>query len=448
VNKIVRSLVIVFIISFYVSTFLVPHAEAVENSWTTMADMPTSRLGPGVAVVNGKIYVIGGTGGGGYLNTNEEYDPATNTWVTKKPMPTPRAGFAIAVYKNKIYCIGGGPGNDWTVGFEEVTRMNEVYDPLTDTWETKTPMPTAREFLCANVVNGKIYLIGGSKPLNLNDPSFVPNINEVYDPVSDSWTTKTPPPVKVSSYASAVVDDKIYIIGGSPVGNLTQIYHPETNTWSYGASVPNAFWGAAAGAITGVLAPKRIYVIGGYPTFTLNQVYDPEKNVWTMGAQMPTGRYGLGVAVVDDILYAIGGAGKKNEQYTPFGFETVPPPIDQPGPPVVSIFSPENKTYTTSNIPLTFTLSKTASWIGYSLNGQANVTITENTTLTGLSDGSHSLRVYANDTAGNMSSSETINFAIAKEPEHFPTTLVAAALGASVAIIGFGLLLYVKKRKH
>ena len=217
-DKIVRSLVIVFIISFSVSPFLVPHVEAIENSWKTMADMPTSRSGLGVAVVNGKIYVIGGTGGGGYLNTNEEYDPATNTWATKKPMPTPRASFGIAVYQNKIYCIGGGVDS-----FEGVTGVNEVYDPLTDTWTTKPSMPTAREFLCANVVNGKIYLIGGSKPFNPNDPSFVPNINEVYNSATDSWTTKTPPPVNVSNYASAVVNNKIYVIGGSVRGTISNL---------------------------------------------------------------------------------------------------------------------------------------------------------------------------------------------------------------------------------
>ena len=104
-----------------------------------------------------------------FLSINQEYDPATDTWTTKTPMPTPRAIFATAVYQNKIYVIGGG--GDF--GFEEVTGLNQVYDPSTDTWTTKTSMPTARQFLCANVVNGKIYLIGGSKPVNLNDPSFL-----------------------------------------------------------------------------------------------------------------------------------------------------------------------------------------------------------------------------------------------------------------------------------
>jgi N-acetylneuraminic acid mutarotase len=283
--------------------------------WVTMSPVPQGRLGAGVAAVNEKIYVIGGISGE-FLSINQEYNPCTDTWTAKEPMPSARSGFATAVYQNKIYCIGGG--GDF--GMQEVTGLNQVYDPATDSWETLMPMPTARQFLSANVVGDKIYLIGGSKPVNLNNRSFVPNINEVYDPETDSWASMTPPPVNVSNYASTVVDDKIYIISGMS-GSLTQIYNPETDSWSYGASIPTPVWGAAAGVTTGVSAPKRIYVLGGYPAFNLNQIYDPETDSWTTGTQMPTGRYGLGVAVVDDRLYAIGGsgyeAGRVNECYTP-----------------------------------------------------------------------------------------------------------------------------------
>ena len=74
----------------------------------TKQPMPTARSELGVAVVNGKVYAIGGSRGVivGYDN-NEEYNPSKDTWITKKPMPTPRGGFAIAVFQNKIYVIGG-----------------------------------------------------------------------------------------------------------------------------------------------------------------------------------------------------------------------------------------------------------------------------------------------------------------------------------------------------
>ena len=85
-------------------------------------------------------------------------------------------------------------------------------------------------------------------------------------------------------------------------------------------------------------------------------------------------------------------------------------------PPTISILSPENKRYTVNDVPLTFTVSKASSWIGYSLDGQSNVTITGNKTLTGLSDGIHTVTVYANDTAGNMGYSETVYFTIQTSP--------------------------------
>jgi len=81
-------------------------------------------------------------------------------------------------------------------------------------------------------------------------------------------------------------------------------------------------------------------------------------------------------------------------------------------PPTIYTLSPENKTYSLDNVPLTFTVDEAPSWMGYSLDGQANVTLTGNTTLTSLADGSHSVVVYANDTAGNMGASSTVYFTI------------------------------------
>jgi len=71
-------------------------------------------------------------------------------------------------------------------------------------------------------------------------------------------------------------------------------------------------------------------------------------------------------------------------------------------PPTISILSPENMIYSTPNVSLILMVSEVADWISYSLDGQANVTITGNTTLTGLPNGLHFLEVYANDTCGNM----------------------------------------------
>ena len=410
------------------------------DSWESKASMPTRRFNLGAAVVEGKIYAIGG---GSVVN--EMYDPTTDTWTTKAPMITPRKSFGIAVYENKIYCIGGSGGGG----------ANEVYDPATDTWENKTSMPTRRYGIGANVVDGKIYVIGGK-----NASGWIDGANEVYDPATDTWTTKTPIPTRVSYYASAVFDNKIYVIGGyngSVYVDLTQIYDPETDTWSNGAPIPSlSLLGAGAGVTTGVWAPKRIYVIGAnlpsggineivfLVNHVRNQIYDPERDVWSSGASLPIARIGCGIAVVDDILYAIGGTNSvffpysysDNQHYTPYGYGTIPPAI--------AAVSPENKTYATGNVSLAFAVNKPAVWMGYSLDGQDNVTITGNTTLSGLTSGLHSVTVYAKDSFENTGASETITFSV-EEP--FPTMLVAVA-AVAVAVGSVGVLVYFRKRNH
>ncbi len=112
--------------------------------------------------------------------------------------------------------------------------------------------------------------------------------------------------------------------------------------------------------------------------------------------------------------------------------------------PAITVLSPENTTYASSSVALTFKMSESTSWIGYSLDSQANITITGNTTLSGLSDDSHSLVVYAKDNTGNIGASEIIYFSIETPsplPELFPTGIVAA-----IAIIAaFGTAVYLLK---
>jgi N-acetylneuraminic acid mutarotase len=446
-----------------------PVSAASPNSWTSKALMQVARSGLGVAAVNGKIYAIGGDGRSGkwpyvgsFVGTNEEYDPETDTWVFKASMPTPRCDFGIAAYQNKIYCIGGIAGID-DAG-RRITGVNEVYDTETDTWETKAPVPTARWALQANVVNGKIYLIGGYVPDDSDFGGSMSVLNEVYDPETDSWTTKAPIPIATADYPSAVVDNKIYVIGGlssSPQSDLNQIYDPQTDIWSKGTLMPSGIRYGAAGATTGVNALKRIYFVSGSGT----QVYDPQHDGWTVGTTMPTNRQSLAVAVVNDVLYAIGGYTRTypelytvgdfitlyvtNEQYTPFGYGTPDPSYVPPDStaPELTVASPENKTYHTVDVALNFTVNEPVSLMRYELDGETAVEISGNTTLVGLAVGAHNLTVSAFDAAGNMGASETVFFAIA-EPEPFPTVLVATASGASVAIIAVGLLLYFRKRRH
>ena len=410
INKSTQILILMLVGLAVLPTILVfpaSAADTVNGSWRTLSPMPTARGEFGVAVVNGKIYAIGGVSeNGSPLNTVEQYNPQTDLWTSMTPMPTPRSGFATAVYNGKIYIIGGAIGN----GF---VGNNEVYDPLSNTWETKTSMPTPRSDLSASVVNDKMYLVGGVKYSSAAPYFSETSITEVYNIAADTWSTGTPLPRAVSGYSSAVVDEKIYVLGGSikstSLGNaqataIDQVYDVQTGNWSVAANLPNVDAYGAAAATEGFMAPALIYRVGGYYGGVLSgltQAYHPQNNSWRPVQTMPTARAYVGLAVVSDVLYCLGGYdGSKwlnvNEEFQPIGYGTVAP--------TVQIISPENKTYT--NTSVAFTVNRAAQWTGYSVDNKPNVTVTTEMPLTNLAQGSHSLTFYANDSSGNMGSSK------------------------------------------
>jgi parallel beta-helix repeat protein len=167
------------------------------------------------------------------------------------------------------------------------------------------------------------------------------------------------------------------------------------------------------------------YPVGG------NYWSDYAGSDWKTGAnQDHFGSDGIG-----DTPYIIYENNEDNYPLMPFG-----------SPPAVLIVSPENKTYTVNHVPLTFVVSEPTSWMGYILDGQANVTIAGNTTLSGLSIGSHQLVVYAKDIDEKTGTSETIHFTITQQSEPFPTTWIVAATVMGV-LVGATILVYFVKVK-
>ena len=115
-------------------------------------------------------------------------------------------------------------------------------------------------------------------------------------------------------------------------------------------------------------------------------------------------------------------------------------------PPSVSVLSLENRRFNSYDVPLNFGVDELFEKASYVLDGQQNVTIAGNKTLTGLPNGDHNVTIYAIDEAGNTGVSKTIYFTV-DVAEPFPTTLVFASV-VTVAVVGLGLLVYIKKRKH
>jgi hypothetical protein len=117
-------------------------------------------------------------------------------------------------------------------------------------------------------------------------------------------------------------------------------------------------------------------------------------------------------------------------------------------PPRMTVLSPSNSTYASSDVELAFTFSEAASEILYCLDGKENQTIAGNVTLTGLAEGVHNVTLYAADLAGNAAAPKTLFFNV-DLPESFPVAPVATASAAfAIVLVGAGLVVYFKKRKH
>jgi hypothetical protein len=175
-------------------------------TWTRKADMPTAR-GAGAAVAhNGSLYVIGGDRAGITVQDTAVFDPATDVWTQLAPMPTPRNHHAAAAIRGKIYVVGGRPGN---------LANNEAFDPIGNTWTAKTPMPTPRSGIAAAALRNQIHVFGGEG--NRAVPTGIFSEHESYDPALDSWTRFEPMPTPRHGIGAAVVGNRIFIPGGSPI---------------------------------------------------------------------------------------------------------------------------------------------------------------------------------------------------------------------------------------
>src|SRR5438477_489784 len=141
------------------SLLIICHSNAFSQSgaWSTKAPMPTARQVMGVGVVNGKVYAVGGTNSvtssGTDFSVVEAYDPVSNTWSTKAPIPTARHTLGAGVVNEMLYAVGGHNGAN-------VVSTVEAYDPESDSWTEVAPMPTAR-IPGVGVVNGVLYAVGG-----------------------------------------------------------------------------------------------------------------------------------------------------------------------------------------------------------------------------------------------------------------------------------------------
>ena len=290
----------------YVSVPLVVLPENT-GSWTAEASMPGGPFltSHSAALSNGKIYAIGAQTGPPYTVRVNEYDPVSDTWTQRGTLLRPRDKFSLAVVNDVIYVIGGEPP-----GVPQQILEVEAYDPRTGISTDVTTMPVQQVESSVGVVNGVIYVVGGYAIDPTTHGATMVSTVQAYDPGTNSWSTKQPIPTKRYALGVASVGGLLYAVGGYDFRLETlatvEAYNPQTNTWTTKRSLQKRRAGAGVAALNG-----RIYAVGGWNQtdswMASAEYYDPSYDQWIYVNPMSAVRGEFGFSAANGVLYAIAG---------------------------------------------------------------------------------------------------------------------------------------------
>lgn len=271
------------------------------TKWVRKASMPTSRHNFAIGLVNNNIYVIGGRVNS---SNNECYNILSDEWITKANLSFSRDCLGSAVVGNKIYLISGLINGSSTTG--ELISDNVAYDTETNTYITKTPIPTPRWNMGCVSVGTNIYCLGGITNTSGNEKT---DKVEIYNTLTDTWSDGVNMPLIVHSFMCCNVGSKIYILGGADnngtVLKTVYCFDTITNSWSQKTDIPINLWGAGCCTIE-----NKIYLAGGMSGNNILDTvycYDTKTDEWTIKASMLTARKNLKCVAINEKIYAIGG---------------------------------------------------------------------------------------------------------------------------------------------
>jgi N-acetylneuraminic acid mutarotase len=301
---------------------------AAQGSWEPRTAMPTGngRWGAATFVIDGIGYTVGGYNGTTEINDVKAYDPATDSWQTRSPLPVAMrnaAGFAL---NGKGYVACG-----YSAAAGHFNSLY-VYDPATNTWSTRPSFPgSARYGMASFVVNGIAYVSCGNSGAATG--SYHADLY-AYDPVANTWTQRAPyPGMERLACTGFAIGNKGYVFGGrrddQAFSNELFEYDPATNTWAQRASLP-ATGRSYANTIS---AGGHGYVIAGSDQanagLTDSWAYHQASDTWTSVAAYPgTGYWGGTAFTIGNRLFC--GHGRFNTTIPTEFFELTSPFVGLP----------------------------------------------------------------------------------------------------------------------
>jgi N-acetylneuraminic acid mutarotase len=270
------------------------------GTWSSAQSLPAALAWFAAAGYRGSIYVAGGTDDTSVRSDVYRFDPAQGTWEKLNDLPAGRWAMQMAAVGDTLYAAGGFD----TFAISSVTSL-WAYLPDTDSWVDRASLPTGRAWGGAAAVAGQLVLVGGR-----TSESRDAVVTEIYDPQANAWREGELIPTPREGLTAQVVDGILYAIGAGNAENvIVESYDVAADAWGTPVFLPFSRWRAhMASAVLG----GRIHTLGGelVPAIAaLHEALDPTNNEWTAYPDLPTARFGLKAVSLGSSLYAMGGFG-------------------------------------------------------------------------------------------------------------------------------------------
>ncbi|HZJ55582.1 MAG TPA: kelch repeat-containing protein, partial [Myxococcaceae bacterium] len=204
------------------------------TSWSDGPDLPSPRFSSAVELLGDEVHLVGGWSldrlHNESLASHTVFDSAAGSYLPGPfaALGTPRNHAYSGVIDGKLYVTGGrAPGHEGDDGSN--VASTEVYDPATDTWAPLEDLPTPRSGGASAVLDGKLYVLGGQLPGN----TVYKTVSRL-DPATGHWETLADMPIELTGHRAVAVNGAIYVMGGFVTRNgVRQGFSGVPYVWKY-----------------------------------------------------------------------------------------------------------------------------------------------------------------------------------------------------------------------
>ncbi|MEO5704575.1 MAG: kelch repeat-containing protein [Candidatus Limnocylindrales bacterium] len=262
----------------------------VPATWIATGAMIEARaVNTATLLADGKVLVAGGETGGDAskaLASAELYDPRTGTWTATGSMNEARTGHAAVLLPDgKVLVVGGA--RDFTYFPSHMLTSAELYDPRSGTWTVTASLHAVRrDHVALLLPDGTVLVVGGTDG---GEP--YPAAAERYDPVRGTWTVSANMIENFPLYAAASLSDGTVLIVGEADGGAgrAELYDPDRRIWSATGNVIEPHCGPVDSVL---LRTGKVLLICGHlvgtpePLAASTELYDPDTGTWTLSGSM------------------------------------------------------------------------------------------------------------------------------------------------------------------